>query len=317
MERHGSGCLTAMAVVLGIVLVALGAGLLWLVSSGGAPVPATIASGGDEVEPRSFSEYSWEELAEVAQLVAAAPSDEEGDALAEEYGVGVGATRPLALDDGRQATLTVVGVRADERADGSGVAGLTLMASPIAVRPMNSIDTNAGGWEASELRAWLDTEGSALLPDALADAVVAVSKSTNNVGVSSDAAAVTQTSDRLWLFSASEVCGAPGWFAQEYGEEPNAYTGYVDFSVYDDILAAEGEQYAYFADAGVSGSSDPGHVLALDWAGADVAWWYRTSYPYSFTGEDASYFYQVMASGYPSTTALASTEAGVTVGLCL
>ncbi|HJB54229.1 MAG TPA: hypothetical protein IAA39_00740, partial [Candidatus Olsenella avistercoris] len=80
MERRGGGCLTAVAVVLGLALVALGAGLLWLVSSGGAPVPASIASDGAEVEPKPFSEYSWEELAEVARLVAAATSDEEGAA---------------------------------------------------------------------------------------------------------------------------------------------------------------------------------------------------------------------------------------------
>ena len=53
------------------------------------------------------------------------------------------------------------------------------------------------------------------------------------------------------------------------------------------------------------------------YGGADTAWWYRTAYPYSFTGEDASYFYQVMSSGYPSTTGLASESAGVVAGMCL
>ena len=318
MSRSGSRGLTWVALALSIVVCALGAGLVWLVStSGGAanPEPATPAEKG--LEPDSFDAYSWDELAEVAELVAAAPTDAEGRAVAEKYCVAVGDVRPLPLDDGRSATLTVVGIRADARADGSGVAGLTLMASPIALRPMNDVATNAGGWEASTLRAWLAGEGLELLPDELADAVVAVEKRTNNVGVTADASAVTQTADELWLFSASEVCGAPGWFVAEYGAEPNYHTGYVDFAVYDALLAAEGEQYEHFRDAGVTGSSDPSGALALTYGGAETPWWYRTAYPYSFTGEDASFFYQVMASGYPSGTGLASESAGVVVGMCL
>ena len=269
-------------------------------------------------EGSSASEKSTEEWSSRAHsFLSEAPTDAEGRAVAEKYCVAVGDVRPLPLDDGRSATLTVVGIRADARADGSGVAGLTLMASPIALRPMNDVATNAGGWEASTLRAWLAGEGLELLPDELADAVVAVEKRTNNVGVTADASAVTQTADELWLFSASEVCGAPGWFVAEYGAEPNYHTGYVDFAVYDALLAAEGEQYEHFRDAGVTGSSDPSGALALTYGGAETPWWYRTAYPYSFTGEDASFFYQVMASGYPSGTGLASESAGVVVGMCL
>ena len=322
MSRSKDGGLTVVALVLSLAVCALGATALWLVLTGGeATAPEVTETTQTQVEgalePRSFDEYSWEELAEVARLIAAAPTDDEGRAVAESYGVAVGDTRALPLDDGRAAALTVVGIRADRRADGTGVAGLTLMSSPISLRPVNDALTNAGGWEACSLRAWLAGEGRSLLPEGLASSLLAVSKSTNNAGVTTDAAAVTQTADELWLFSASEVCGAPGWFVAEYGEEPNPYTGYVDFSVYDALLAAEGAQYEYFALAGVSGSSDPAGVLSLSYGGTEVAWWYRTAYPYSYTGQDASYFYQVMASGYPCVTALATDEAGVVVGMCL
>lgn len=316
-ERRSRG-LTWVALALSLVVCVAGGALLWLVlTSGGVGRAEAVEPVEQKLEPKSFDEYSWEELAEVARLVADADSDAQGRATAEKYNVAVGDTRALPLDDGRAAALTVVGIRADRRSDGAGVAGLTLMASPIAPRPMNDEPSSVGGWEASDLRAWLADEGLELLPDELADAVVAVEKRTNNVGVTADAASVTKTSDRLWLFSASEVCGAPGWFVAEYGEEPNPYTGYVDFTAYDALLADEGAQYAYFRDAGVTGSSGSSGVLELTYGGAATTWWYRTAYPYSFTGEDASYFYQVMASGYPSTTGLASEPAGVVVGLCL
>lgn len=316
MSRRGGGCLTAVAIALGAALVVLGAGLVWLVGSGGTP-QAPAPDGREQLVPREFQDYTWTELSQVAALVAAADSDDEAAEVAETYNVSVGATRSLKLDDGTVVSLVVVGLCHDERADGGGKAGLTLMTSPIALRPMNESGTSDGGWEASEVRTWLATDGVGLLPDDLASAVVPVHKLTNNAGVTSDASSVTQTSDNLWLFSAAEVCGRVGWFESEYGSEPNAYTGYIDFAPYDELLSSEGTQYAYFADAGVTDSSDPSHALQLTYAGQDVAWWYRSAYPFSYTGEDAAYFYQVMSTGFPGTTGLAGEPAGVVVGLCL
>ena len=132
---------------------------------------------------------------------------------------------------------------------------------------------------------WVRTPGRCVLPDSLCDLPSLVART-----------------DELWLFSASEVCGAITWFTDEYGDEPNLYTGYVDFAPYDEMLSSEGEQYEYFASSGVRASSDPLGVLKLAYGSSATSWWYRTSYPYTFTGEDASYFYQVMASGYPSMT---------------
>lgn len=316
MARRGGGCLTAVAIALGVVLVAFGAGLVWLVSTGGTP-EASVAERDEGLVPRAFQDYTWDELSQVAGLVASAGSDEEAAEVAATYNVSVGATRSFELDDGTVVSLTVVGLRHDERSDGQGLAGLTLMTSPIALRPMNSTGTSDGGWEASELRAWLASDGMGLLPDELAASIVPVSKLTNNTGVTSDAAAVTTTSDSLWLFSAAEVCGPVGWFESEYGAEPNAYTGYIDFAPYDALLSAEGSQYAYFAEAGVTDSSDPTHALQLAYAGKDVAWWYRSAYPFSYTGDDATYFYQVMSTGFPGTTGLSSDAAGVVAGFCL
>lgn len=317
MSRRGGGCLTAAAVALSLVVLALAAGLVCLVLTNGAPTAEVGAPLEEELVPKAFDEYAWGELSEVAAMISSAPSDEEGRAIAEKYGVSVGSVRPLALDDGRTCSLTVVGIRADERADGSGVSGLTLMASPISVRAMNEEETNAGGWESSDLRSWLAAEGMGLLPDELAEAIVPVRKLTNNVGVTSDAASVTETDDSLWLFSASEVCGTVTWFTDEYGVEPNAHTGYVDFAPYDALLNLEGEQYEYFSAAGVSASSDPQGALRLTYGGSETSWWYRTAYPFTYVGGDECYFYQVMASGYPSTTGLATSASGVTVGFCL
>lgn len=284
-----------------------------------SPDRSEVVSASDDqaLRPGEFADYDWEELAYVARLIAEAPSDEEGVNVAREWGVEVGDVRPLSLTDGRQASMTVVGIRCDERSDGTGRTGLTLMVSPIALRPMSESGSNDGGWEASSLRAWLQDDGLALLPDELAEEVVSVRKATNNVGIASDSSCVTATDDRLWLFSLTEVAGEIDLFANEYGDEVRERTYYIDYGVYDEILSAEGEQYPYFREAGVTCSSDSNGVLALEYGGAPTAWWYRSPYPVSFEGEQGTYFYQVMDTGYPSSLGSAGQGAGVTVGLCL
>ena len=48
---------------------------------------------------------------------------------------------------------SIIGINHDDLADGSGKAGLTFLTTSTGIwSPMNAIDTNAGGWEKSELR---------------------------------------------------------------------------------------------------------------------------------------------------------------------
>lgn len=199
------------------------------------------------------------------------------------------------------------------------MAGLTLMTSPIAVRPFSD-EKNEGGWESSDLRSWLAGEGASLLPDELVSRVVPVLKVTDNAAVrygdSGAVEALTTTADALWVPSVSEVCGEVDWFAQEYGTTPSASSEYVDFRPYDEALSAQGEQYEYFSDAGVDGSGTSG-ALVMAYGGTACNWWYRTSYPYALEGWEQRMVYQVMSSGYPGMTSGPSEQAGVVVGLCL
>lgn len=317
----GGGCLTTVAVVASILVFVGGAVLLFLIATD-SPVfrpeqTPTKEHPEEELGPKSFEDYSWEELSEISDLIAAAGSDEEGREVAALWGVGVGDTRALTLTDGRKVSATVVGLRADTLADGSGKAGITLMISPIALRPMNSSMTCEGGWEASELRSWLSAEARSLLPAELLDSAKAVLKTTNNVGGLDDATKVTQTTDVLWAFSLSEVCGPITLFVDEYGEEVWWRTYYIDYSLYDAVLSAEGAQYEYFQNRDITCNTDSEGTLSLAYDGAAVAWWYRSAYPTSGYYGEGSYFYQAMSTGYPCTIAEPASEAGVVVGVCL
>lgn len=315
-RRNGGGALTAVALVLSILLVAVGAAALYLVANTQPGDPSDQPAVEEALEPKSFSEYSWSELSRVAKIIADSPVDESAG-VAAEWGIEVGDTRPLPLTDGRQASLTVIGICHDDRSDGQGRAGLTLMTSAISLQPMNASDTVDGGWEGSDLRDWLASDGLSLLPDDLAAEVVSVHKNTNNVGKTDDDSSVTQTDETLWLFSLREICGEVTLFVDEYGEQIRGRTDYIDYGTYDELLNLEGEQYAYFSEAGVTCASAASGVLEQTYGGSPTAWWYRSPYPYAFIGESGSFFYQAMESGYPSTLGYASSTAGVVVGLCL
>lgn len=317
---RGAGLLWGIALVLSAAFVIVAAALLYAVVSGGVgddPSHSREEAEEAELAPSTFDSYSWDELSQVARLIAEAGDDEEAKALAERYGVSVGSVRPLVLTDGTTVEMRVVGLRHDARSDGVGKAGLTIMLGPIALAPMNEAGTVVGGWEASSLRAWLAGEGGSLLPEGLADVVVPVVKATNNVGVAGEASAVTTTSDELWCFSVTEVCGAVTWFADEFGSSVSPLTGNVDFSALDALVSSEGAQYAYFSQASVTGDADPLGALALTYRDVPCAWWYRTPYPYSFDGEEGPFFYQVMSSGFPSSVGRSEEPAGVVIGLCL
>ena len=288
----------------------------------GGSQQADDAASGAAPARRDFADYSWEELSAIASRLEGAHVAGEAEDIAREYGmVGddgelLDCVHDVELADGRLIRARLVGVLADDLADGSGRAGLTFMAALPTMRPMNPEATSAGGWEASGLRAWLAGEGKAQLSEDVAGRLVAVSKETNNRGAVSGALPeATATSDELWLFSASELFGALSWFANEYGDSPIPNTGYTDFAPYDELISSEGAQYAWFAQNGVA-DRDGGEVVAAASGMAGSTWWLRTPYPVSLGGE-SDLFYTIGSNGYPSGKNSATMSCGVVVGFCL
>lgn len=100
---------------------------------------------------------------------------------------------------------------------------------------MNATNTNAGGWERSELRRKMNSgEIWNLMPSDFQSKVKAVKKFTNNVG-GGDAnknAAVTATTDKLFLLSYSEIVPASYWasgypWTSSEGTQYEAFKGKV------------------------------------------------------------------------------------------
>ena len=153
----------------------------------------------------------------------------------------------VTLNNGQTLVYRIVGINHDDLADGSGKAGLTFEATnnALGAQRMNATDTNAGGWEKSELRGRLNTGDLwSLLPAEIQSNVKAVTKMTDNKG-GPGAGTASATTDKVFPLSSTEVWGD---------------------------LDSDGTQYEYYQSKGVSTSSYSG-------ASSSTYHWTRSVYP--------------------------------------
>ena len=153
----------------------------------------------------------------------------------------------MQLANGKTLEYRIIGINHDDLADGSGKAGLTFEATnnALGAQRMNATDTNAGGWEKSELRGRLNTGDLwSLLPAEIQSNVNAVTKMTDNKG-GPGAGTASATTDKVFPLSSTEVWGD---------------------------LDSDGTQYEYYQSKGVSTSSYSG-------ASSSTYHWTRSVYP--------------------------------------
>jgi len=172
-----------------------------------------------------------------------------GDAgMADDY-FNLGDTKTITLTDGTTVVMEIVAFDQDTKADSSGTAAITWLSKDIVTNhEMNSTDTNAGGWEASGMRAWLQGEFYNTLPAEVTNVIVPVNKT---YGDYNGGSYTTKTCvDNVWIPSMHEVFGASydDWGVEAYGAD---YTDYFT----DEIARAKVEP-----------------------VGDAINWWLRSSY---------------------------------------
>ncbi len=185
-----------------------------------------------------------------------------------------GTTWSVKLTNDDTMTYRIIGINHDDLADGSGKAGLTFLTTSTGIRSrMNATDTNVGGWEKSELRAKMNSgEIWNLMPSDFQSKVKPVRKLTNNVDGTDKNAAVTATSDKLFMLSYSEIVETP-------------YSGWSGYS----WIGNEGTQYEAFKGKVTNNYS------GNDCLSVGVAWWERSLNPSA-----SALFLYVNSNGDPS-----------------
>ena len=196
----------------------------------------------------------------------------------------------MKLTEGQTLEYKIIGITHDDLADGSGKTGLTFLAASTGIKSrVNATNTNAGGWEKSELRAKMNSgEIWNLMPSDFQSKVKPVRKLTNNVDGTDKNAAVTATSDKLFMLSYSEIVETP-------------YSGWSGYS----WIGNEGTQYEAFKGKVTNNYS------GNDCLSVGVAWWECSLNPSA-----SALFLYVNSNGDPSYNYVATNSNRVCPAWC-
>ena len=120
------------------------------------------------------------------------------------YALGNTKELPVTYEDGTTETFTVeiIGFNHDDKADGSGKAGITFGCINTSVGTMVYSTNNSAGWTESAARTYCNGDLFHSLPDKLQTAIKTVNKLVD--GGNGNPVLVT-TADKVWLFSPEEL----------------------------------------------------------------------------------------------------------------
>ena len=202
------------------------------------------------------------------------------DGKADEY-FNLGDTKTMTLSDETAVVMQIVAFDADDKADGSGKAGITWISKGVLPRrAMNSNSTNANGWVVTPMRSWLQNDFYATMPYDVQNAVVSVVKTYRDYTTAS----TLECEDTIWLPSYREVFGESDTM---YSDETYG-CDYVDFFVND------------------------ASRIKVDGGNVACSWWLRGAN----NGVAGITFHIVTQNGTWSAAASSSTANYVVIGFC-
>ena len=235
-------------------------------TEGGAPGGGSTGADSATVQAaiaKDAKDWTLAEQKAVAEDIAAKGEASPAYAKAK-AAMDAGTKFSVKLTNGKTLEYRIIGIDHDNLANGSGKAGLTFLTTSTTITShMNAWDTNAGGWEKSELRTKMNSgEIWNLMPADFQSKVKAVSKLTNNVGGGSanKNAAVIATSDKLFLLSYSEIVPTSHWasshpWTSSEGTQYEAFKGKVTNNYSgNDCLKIGGYWWERSADPNDSGN---------------------------------------------------------------
>ena len=283
VTRAGDGAITATSSNTSIATCSVSGSTITVTAkaTGSATITVKVAAGTNHNAPAdktcavtvqmyssTLAANSWAQIAEASEAGIASTLWSVGD------------EKDITVDS-ETLTLVIMGFNHDDKADGSGKAGITfglknLMAS---TRQMNSSNTNSGGFTGSAMYTWLQNTLLTSLPSDLQTVLKSVNKKTS---AGSQSTTINTNAMKLFLFSEIEIFGSTTYSA-----------------------SGEGSQYSYFATAA-------NRVKYLsNGAGSAYYWWERSP-----NASNSTSFCYVSSSG-TAINGGASYSRGVCFGFCV
>ena len=119
----------------------------------------------------------------------------------------IGDTKMLNLGTEGKHLMEIVAFDEDDKADGTGKAGITWISKNLlnSIHGMNSTRTTSGGWEVSEMRSYLKTTIKPLIPETVRNGIVEVSKVSSIYSNGKRVVNGQTTTDDVWIPSSHEI----------------------------------------------------------------------------------------------------------------
>lgn len=228
----------------------------------------------------TFSENTPAQISAVADEIATmGMTSAEVEAT---YGWKIGDTISYQLSTGENVEMRIIGFNHDDKADGSGKAGITLEMKNCLSKlySMNNTNTNSGGWKNSVMRQTTLPTIKATLPQEWQDVI----KTVNKIASKGYATGVETVSDDLFLLSLIEI--------------------YVSTS-YAQSGASEGSPYEYWKTITYN------DYRIKKYGSTDVRWWTRSSH-----NNSTSSFCTIHQDGSPNYIS-AQFQSGVSYAFCI
>lgn len=217
--------------------------------------------------------------------------------LADSYGDG-DKRGNVKMTNGSTMEFRLIGMNHDDKADGTGKAGLTFMATDASKIPAHAMFTSSnytyvnGGWRDTDLRKQMNSGDIwTLMPQEFQSNISPVIKITDNgpaTGSYYKKANVSSTVDKLWLISYNELVETPYWYWHH------------------NAIEYEGSQYYFFKNK-VTQNYSSNTVLNSSHIKASDSWrWERSSSPGNYNR-----FLNLNGSGDPPLSNLANRNSGV------
>ena len=201
--------------------------------------------------PESFADDDWSTIINAIQT-GNTSAYHVGDTKTVELGNSLG-THTLRI-----ANTTTPAECSTEGFSQTACGFVLEFADTITTHNMNSTDTNVGGWPASELRTYVNTDIYNALPEILRNAIVNTTIVSGHGSTTGETNFVT--TDKLYLLSTHEV-----W--EEVDGNANYDTAYNNT-----------RQMDYYASQGVTSSSYSGAIK--QYSGSYSWWWLRSAGSY-------------------------------------
>ena len=230
--------------------------------------------------PDVLSRASWAQIAQASELGIASSLWSVGDEKTIYLGPEAGGM-PELPDDTNTLTLVIMGFNHDDKADGTGKAGITFGTKNLMAytRKMNNSNTNNGGFTGSAMYTYLQNTLFSQFTTDLQSAIKPVLKKTSAGGRNTT---INTNEMKIFLFSEIEVFGSTTYSA-----------------------AGEGSQYDYFATAANR------RKYLSNGSGSATGWWLRSPVVTN------NAFFCTVGSRGSTLYRIASDSRGVCFGFCV